>query len=68
MFFVAVYFAERCEVLCVCYLLFTWVEVFPMVVPWFLQNFTGIDSWGLDGWFLLVLLTILAFCLGCSLA
>jgi hypothetical protein len=32
-----------------------------MVVPWFLQNFTGVDGWALDGWFLLVLLTILSF-------
>ncbi len=24
-----------------------------MVVPWFLQNFLGIDGWGLDRWFLL---------------
>jgi hypothetical protein len=24
-----------------------------MVVPWFLQNFLGVDGWGLDGWFLL---------------
>jgi hypothetical protein len=23
-----------------------------MVVPWFLQNFLGVDGWGLDGWFL----------------
>jgi hypothetical protein len=21
-------------------------------VPWFLQNFFGVDGWGLDGWFL----------------
>jgi hypothetical protein len=32
-----------------------------MVVPWFIQNFTGVDGWGLDGWFLLVLMTIFAF-------
>jgi hypothetical protein len=38
-----------------------------MVVPWFFQNFTEVDGWGLDGWFFLVLMTILAFCLGCSL-
>jgi hypothetical protein len=38
-----------------------------MVVPWFLQNFTGVDGWALDGWFLLVLMTILSFCLSCSL-
>jgi hypothetical protein len=24
-----------------------------MVVPWFFQNFLGIDGWGLDRWFLL---------------
>jgi hypothetical protein len=36
-----------------------------MVVPWFLQNFTGVDGWVLGGWFLLVLMTILAVCLGC---
>jgi hypothetical protein len=23
-----------------------------MVVPWFFQNFLGVDGWGLDGWFL----------------
>jgi len=38
-----------------------------MVVPWFLQNFIGVDGWGMEGWFLLVLMTILAFCLGCLL-
>jgi hypothetical protein len=32
-----------------------------MVVPWFLQNFIGVDGWGMEGWFLLVLMTILAF-------
>jgi hypothetical protein len=34
---------------------------------WFLQNFIGVDGWGMDGWFLLVLMTIFAFCLGCLL-
>jgi hypothetical protein len=35
-----------------------------MVVPWFLQNLIVVDGCGMDGWFLLVLMTILAFCLG----
>ncbi len=35
-----------------------------MVVPWFLQNLIGVDGCGMDGWFLLVLMTLFAFCLG----
>jgi hypothetical protein len=63
-FLVAVYFAERCEVLFVCCFLFMWFEVFSTVLPWFLQNFLEVDGWGVDGWFLLVSVTIFAFCLG----
>ncbi len=29
-----------------------------MVVPWFLQNLIVVDGCGMDGWFLLVLMTI----------
>ncbi len=36
-------------------------------MPWLLQNFIGVDGWGMDGWFLLVLIANLAFCLGCVL-
>ncbi len=31
-------------------------------------KFLGVDGWGPGGWFPLVLMTILAFCLGCSFA
>jgi hypothetical protein len=31
-------------------------------------KFLGVDGWGLDGWFLLVIIIILAFCLGRLLA
>ncbi len=34
---------------------------------WFLQGFLGVGGRGLDGWFLLVLMTILASWLGCLL-
>jgi hypothetical protein len=29
--------------------------VLPTVVPWFLQNFIGVDGWGMDGWYSLVI-------------
>jgi hypothetical protein len=35
-----------------------------MVVPWCLQNLIGVDGCGMDGWFLLVLMTIFVSCLG----
>jgi hypothetical protein len=39
-----------------------------MVVPWYLfQNFIGVEGWGMDRWFLLALMTILDFYLGCLL-
>jgi hypothetical protein len=38
-----------------------------MVVLWFLQNLIVVDGCGMDGWFLLVSVTIFAFCLGCLL-
>jgi hypothetical protein len=40
-----------------------------MVVPWFFfLNSLRVDGWGLGGWFPLVLVTVLSFCLGCSFA
>jgi hypothetical protein len=38
-----------------------------MVVLWFLKNVIVVDGSGMNGWFLLVLMTTLAFCLGCFL-
>jgi hypothetical protein len=38
-----------------------------MVVLRFLQNLIVVDGCGMDGWFLLVLMITLAFCLGCLL-
>ena len=45
-------FAERCEVPCVCCFPFTQFEIFLTLVPWFLLNFIGVDSLGMDGWYL----------------
>jgi hypothetical protein len=37
------------------------VRGFSNVCAWFLLDFVGVDGCGMDGWFLLVLMTIFAF-------
>ncbi len=49
--FVAVYFAERCEVPSVYRLLFMYMKVFLMLVPWSLLHFIGFYGLDIDGWY-----------------
>ncbi len=39
--------------------LFTWLEIFLTLVPWFLLNFVGVDGLIMDGWYFTCVLRIL---------